>query len=167
MKNFPFQKDGKTYWYSRGICCVSGVFCKDKNGDIYVLANKRGDGSTEEQFKWNMPVGHLDFDETCAECAVREIFEETGIKVKVNHLRLLNINSKPDRETQNVTFRYIGLLPGTIDNYQTNLRHMEYREAISAKWINVSDIDNYNWAWNHYDLIHKFYYKVFNKKLNN
>lgn len=31
--------------------------------------------------KWNIPAGHLDFNETIFEGAKREIFEETGCKV--------------------------------------------------------------------------------------
>ena len=91
MKNFPFQKDGKTYWYSRAIVCVSAVFCKDKNLNTYVLANQRGTATDKEVGKWNLPVGFLDFNETCAQCASREIFEETGVKVDSKKLKLKNV----------------------------------------------------------------------------
>ena len=60
------EKDGKTYWYSRAIVCVSAVFCKDKNLNTYVLANQRGTATDKEVGKWNLPVGFLDFNETCS-----------------------------------------------------------------------------------------------------
>lgn len=59
MKNFSFQKDGKTYWYSRAIVCVTAVFCKDKNYNTYVLANQRGTATDKEVGKWICPSGFL------------------------------------------------------------------------------------------------------------
>jgi ADP-ribose pyrophosphatase YjhB (NUDIX family) len=115
MKNFPFQKDGKTYWYSRAIVCLSAVFCRDKDYNTYVLANQRGTATDKEVGKWNLPVGFLDFNETCAQCAAREVFEETGVRIDASKLKLKNINSKPDSGSQDVGFRYYTTLPGTID----------------------------------------------------
>jgi len=37
--------------------------------------NAHGDGT------WNFPGGHLEFGESLEECAVREVEEETGIKI--------------------------------------------------------------------------------------
>lgn len=161
MKNFPFQKDGKTYWYSRAIVCVSTVFCKDNDMNIYVLANQRGTATDKEVGKWNLPVGFLDFNETTAQCAAREIFEETGVRVAPKALRLHNINSKPDDGSQDVGFRYYAQLPGTIDQYPTNTRNMEKNEVVVAKWINIEQLDDYTWAWNHRDIISEIAKKVF------
>jgi len=36
--------------------------------------------------RWDLPKGHVDEGETNKECALRELFEETGIKEK--HLRI-------------------------------------------------------------------------------
>jgi 8-oxo-dGTP diphosphatase len=30
---------------------------------------------------WSIPGGHLEFDETWQQCAVREVLEETGLKI--------------------------------------------------------------------------------------
>ena len=167
MKNFPFQKDGKTYWYSRAIVCVSAVFCKDKNLNTYVLANQRGTATDKEVGKWNLPVGFLDFNETCAQCASREIFEETGVKVDSKKLKLKNINSKPDSGSQDVGFRYYTVLPGTIDNYPLSTKNMEKNEVVVAKWINIEELDNYTWAWNHRDLIEEIGTHIFGKDIFN
>ena len=117
MKNFPFEKDGRTYWYSRAVVCVSAVFCKDADGNVYILANQRGTATDKEVGKWNMPVGFLDFDETTQQCAAREIFEETGVRIEPERLKLQSINSMPDGGSQDIGFRYYanhaecGLLP--------------------------------------------------------
>ncbi len=156
MKNFPFQKDGKTYWYSRAIVCVSAVFAKDTNEHIYVLANQRGTATNKEVGKWNLPVGFLDFNETCAQCASREVFEETGVKISPNVLKLYNINSNPEGETQDVGFRYYALLDKPVSEYPLTTRNMEKDEVLTAAWIDIQTLGSKTWAWNHLDLIQKF-----------
>lgn len=161
MKNFSFQKDGKTYWYSRAVVCVTAVFCVDRKNRPYVLANQRGTATDKEVGRWNMPVGFLDFDETCAQCAVREVFEETGVKISSNKVKLYNINSTPDSGSQDIGFRYYVKLNGFIDQYQPSLANMEKNEAVTAKWIALSEYNNYEWAWNHKELVEKFAKLVF------
>src|SRR5688572_29866416 len=52
-----------------------GVGCIVVRGDGHLLLvqNHRG--------FWSTPGGHLDFGESPAECAARETFEETGVRV--------------------------------------------------------------------------------------
>ncbi len=165
MKNFPFQKDGKTYWYSRAIVCLSAIFCEDKNHNTYILANQRGTATNKEVGKWNLPVGYLDFDETTAQCAAREVFEETGLRINYKSLRLKNINSKPDKYGQDVGFRYYAKLPGNIEQYALTTKNMEKNEVIVAKWINLKEIDNYEWAWNHRVLIKEIGSYIFGQNI--
>lgn len=81
MKNFPLlDENGKEWWISRSIA-VTGCIFTFLNGKWCVLANKRGEGTPDFQGMWNMPCGYLDFDETTAQAVIREVYEETGIKV--------------------------------------------------------------------------------------
>ena len=56
-----------------------GVAVIVMNGQKILLGkrkNSHGDGS------WAFPGGHLEFNESIEACACREVFEETGIKIK-------------------------------------------------------------------------------------
>jgi ADP-ribose pyrophosphatase YjhB (NUDIX family) len=74
--------------------------------DNKVLLVKRT-GKLLEGGKWGLVGGFVERDETLADAAKREIFEETGWNVK--DLTLLAINDKPDRpkeDRQNIAFIY-------------------------------------------------------------
>lgn len=155
MKNFEFEHEGKKYWYSRSVCAVAFLFTTDNTGKWYVLANKRG---LDEKHKWNCPAGYLDFGETIAECAAREVYEETGLKINPDILHLVFINDNPKETRQNVTFRYVGLLNEKVEDLskQLNDAHSEKNEVEDIKFIPVEDIDKYEWAFNHENLIKSY-----------
>lgn len=150
MKNFEFTYKGKKYWYSRGIVCATFLFATDKDDNLYVLANKRGTGVSNTD-EWNCPCGHLDFDESCEQCAVRETFEETGVEINEKQLKLFTINSKDfTSKDQSIGFIYYALIQNKhIDELVTTKANMEKNEVKEIKWINVDDIDDYTWAFNH------------------
>lgn len=75
--------------------------------DDKILLVKRT-GKLLEGGKWGLVGGFVDRDETLAQAAEREVFEETGWKV--SNLTLLAINDKPNRpkeDRQNIAFVYI------------------------------------------------------------
>ena len=88
---------------------------------------------------------------------MREVFEETGVRIEPGTVKLFNINSKPDDGSQDVGFRYYAQLEGTIDDYPLSTENMEKNEVVKAKWIQISDLDKYVWAWNHLDIIRKIF----------
>lgn len=64
----------------------ANVIILDERG--YVLLTLRDDGGG-----WCLPGGHMDFGETIAQAAAREVFEETGLTVEV--IRLTGLYSEP------------------------------------------------------------------------
>jgi len=150
MKNFEFKHNGESFWYSRGIVCASFIFAADANGDIHVLANKRGKGVPTSGY-WNCPCGHLDFDETCVDCAIRETKEETGVDINQEDLELFEINDKDFiSKDQSIGFIYYALIEDrTIEDMPTSKKDMEKNEVEEIAWINVDEIDDYKWAFNH------------------
>lgn len=63
-----------------------------------------------------LPGGHVDANETAREAAARELFEETGIRVKSGDLTQVGIFDAPGRDPRGryVTVAYTATLPEPI-----------------------------------------------------
>lgn len=143
-KNFPIEYEGETYWFSRSVA-VSVLAVTKKDGDAYVLANKRGQGCEFHKGLWNVPGGFIDFDETAVEAARREFYEETGILLS-DDLHFVEIDSDPRHsERQIIVIRYMTYLPYEAIEYAST-EHSEPGEVEEIKWIRVKDIDKYEWT---------------------
>lgn len=79
--------------------------------------------------QWNFPAGHLDDGETIFEGAIREVFEETGCKVKLT--KMLPIISSKGRDIVRITF--------LTEILEENI-HFDPSEILDAKWIEIEDI---------------------------
>lgn len=154
MKNFPIKIDNKEYWISRSIAVAIFIFTRDIDGDICILANRRGPGTPDFQGYWNCPCGYLDFDETIKEAACREVFEETGCIVTTSDISLFKVNDSPLENRQNVTFTLGGFIQ---DPKFKDPNGGEEDEVVDIKWIKLSDIPHYKWAFNHNEIINDIY----------
>lgn len=45
---------------------------------------------------WSLPAGHIKEGESLLTCAVRELWEEVGLRAKRSHYRLTNVHSSRD-----------------------------------------------------------------------
>ena len=163
MKNFSIIDDrtGREYWISRSIAVVGFIYGYDKDEKEYILAVQRGTGTPDPEFvgKWCLPCGYLDYDETLEEALQREVFEETGVLLDKDTIDLPEINSDPKSDKrQNVTFLY----PATakendITNIPLTTKNSEPNEVSDIKWIPYSEVDNYEWAFNHKELIKQYW----------
>ena len=68
---------------NKQITVFSGVVLKD--GKV-LLVQRDEKECPDAHLKWEFPGGKVDFGETPQDSVVREIFEETGVKVKLNQL---------------------------------------------------------------------------------
>jgi len=160
MKNFPVidKATGREHWISRSIAAVVCIIAKDRSGDEYVLAVQRGKGTPDPEYvgKYCMPCGYLDYDETIAQAAQREVKEETGLTFPVTDFKLVTINDNPfDDKRQNVTFRYLvksDILVNELELMFTT-KNSEKDEVSSIRFIKLSNIELYEWAFNHETLI--------------
>jgi len=145
-QNFPVEINGRLEWISRSMAAAVFVYSKI-NGKWYILANKRGPLMPTNVGKWNAPSGYLDYNETIEECGCREVFEETGIRVYPEDLQFMNIDSLPTRaENQNVVVRYATILRKDEDYNGLTSKNAEPGEVDEIRWIDLDDVDNYDWT---------------------
>ena len=162
MKNFPITNtDGKTYWVSRAVCVLTIVLAYNHNKELCVLVVQRGKGTPDPEFvgAYCLPCGYVDFDETIAQAAARELKEETGLTFPISDLKLIYINDDPTSDKrQNITFRYLIHTSIPIEDLETlfTTKNSEKDEVDSIRFIKVDDVDMYKWAFNHEKIIKAF-----------
>ena len=161
MKNFPIidKETGREYWISRSVAVVIAVFTKDS-----VLVIQRGIGTPDPEYvgKYCLPCGYLDFDETCAQAAQRELMEETGLNFPISDFKLININDDPKGDKrQNLTFRYVVRTSLTEKELELmfTTKNSEKDEVSSIRFIDINNIDMYELAFNHNNLIKELWLK--------
>lgn len=163
MKNFSIidHRTGREYWISRSVAVVALVFGYDEDEREYILAVQRGTGTPDPEFvgKWCLPCGYLDYDETLEEALQREVFEETGVLLATDFIELLEINSDPKSDKrQNITVRFQAIAKEeNIANISITTENSEQDEVSDIKWIPFSEVDNYEWAFNHKELIKQYW----------
>ena len=100
-----------------------------KEAEPKVLLIERGD----EPFKgcWAFPGGFMNMDETTEQCAIRELEEETGLKVSEVHQ--IGAYSKVDRDPRGrtVTVAYLAIVdaPMAVSGQD---------DAAKAQWFSLS-----------------------------
>ena len=83
--------------------------------------------------KWNFPAGHLDFNESLEQGAIREIKEETGCDVKLNGICYI-----ANRILENDLFVMI-VFNAIIINEKISF---DKEEILDAKWFDYDEIVN-------------------------
>jgi len=100
-----------TYKYPRPAVTADCIVIT-KEAEPKVLLIQRGG----EPFKecWAFPGGFMDMDETTEQCAIRELEEETGLKV--TNLQQIGAYSKVDRDPRGrtITVAYLAIIDAPI-----------------------------------------------------
>ena len=163
MKNFPIidKNTGREYWISRSVCVLTIVKAFDIHGEEYVLAVQRGKGTPDPEYVgcYCLPCGYVDFDETIKQAAARELKEETGLIFPISDFKLISINDDPELDKrQNITFRYLIRTNVPIEDLELlfTTKNSEKDEISSIRFIKTKDIDLYNWAFNHEQLLNTY-----------
>jgi len=93
-----------TYKYPRAALTVDAVVFVRKENNTFVLLIQRGNEPFKDQ--WALPGGFVDMDETLEQACIRELEEETGLKVnKMNQFRAYDaINRDPRHRTISIVF---------------------------------------------------------------
>lgn len=148
-----YNADGsKGPWFSRSAAVATAVLLND-NGQWYVLANQRGSGTPDYQGYWNLPCGYLDYNEDAQTAAMREVYEETGIKL--NSVNSFGHSTDPRENRQNIVFFFVSILRGSRKQYEFSKDNMEEGEVEGIQWLPLDKCDTLQWAFDHDELIEK------------
>lgn len=94
--------------------------------------------------KWVQPGGHIEDNETPEDAAIREVFEETGLKVKLvgphfprdeDYIRPLGIQKNERENGTHIDITYIAV-PEDISDLKLN------DESIDIRWFSIDELDN-------------------------
>ena len=113
-----------------------------KEAEPKVLLIQRGD----QPFKggWAFPGGFMNMDETTEQCAIRELEEETGLRL--SKIQQIGAYSKVDRDPRGrtVTVAYLAIVDEPIAVTGQD-------DAAKAEWWPLSDLPHL--AFDHYDIM--------------
>lgn len=153
MNRQGYNEDGsKGPWFSRSVAVATAVLLND-SGQWYVLANQRGSGTPDYQGYWNLPCGYLDYNEDAQTAAMREVYEETGIKL--SSVQPFGHSTDPKENRQNICFFFVGMLNGSVEQYQFSKDNMEEGEVEGIQWLPLEKCDTLQWAFDHDELMNK------------
>ncbi len=121
------------------------IFCKDRNGNLCVLAGKRKGYNNGGLY--NVPTGRVGdkiFDEPVGEAAAREVREESGLIIDTDLLKDIG-----DEEYENFYGTCLGknfmtVLTGTIDDYKPGIGDGENEPF---QWIPMAAVGCVMWAF--------------------
>ena len=120
-----------------------------KDTEPKVLLIQRGN----EPFKgqWAFPGGFMNMDETTEQCAIRELEEETGLKV--TEIQQIGAYSKVDRDPRGrtVTVAYLAI----IDKAEV-VQGLD--DAAKAQWFSLSSLPKL--AFDHEDIMNDVIKKI-------
>lgn len=121
-----------TYDYPRPCISVDSVVFRKTTGKLQVLLIRRG--NPPYQGMWACPGGFLEMEETLEECALRELFEETGLKgIEMTQLHAFG-DVYRDPRCRLVTIAYYGF----IQDEDTPVKGGD--DALEARWFDVDDL---------------------------
>jgi 8-oxo-dGTP pyrophosphatase MutT (NUDIX family) len=120
----------------------------------------------DNPFKWCLPCGYLDWNESCRQAMVREVYEETGLYLKDPYIiektvrnnggKPFRIQDDPNKDAkQNVSFSYVTVLNFSDENIPWEVEQFVTDEAFQIKWIPLASesISNLDWAFDHDSVI--------------
>lgn len=132
-----------TYKYPRpALTADAVVFAKDGDSIRLLLVERKHDPC---KGCWAFPGGFMNMDETTAQAAHRELFEETGIKVDA--MKQVGAYDKVDRDPRG---RVITVAYTTIIDHSLPAKGAD--DAAKAEWIDIRQLPPL--AFDHEEILH-------------
>lgn len=105
--------------------------------DDHVLLVKRN--KPPKSYEWSIPGGAQELGEPLKDTAVREVFEETSIKIK--NLTLLDAVDFIKKDEQGSVEYHYSLIDYSADYVNGELEAGD--DAIEAKWVSIKSLNDY------------------------
>jgi 8-oxo-dGTP pyrophosphatase MutT (NUDIX family) len=120
VKKYTMMGDGNTIW-DTDRSSKSGVLLYDEESNMVLLVQSRGN-------LWGVPKGTVETDETFAIAAIREVSEETGIK-----LSTASLHTYVKLGDQNCIYYFVKHKKCFVAVQE----HIDGNDANSIGWINL------------------------------
>lgn len=145
------------YWISRSSAVVA-IILAHIEGNTFVLTGKRSK-NMDQPGKQALVSGYFDWDENGWDAMRREVWEESQLDINSIQEHLVFNNNKqpyyvktcPGENRQNLTLNYIleydfgDVIPDCIEETSK----FKSSEVDSVNWINIEDLNNYEWGFDH------------------
>ena len=95
---------------------------------------EKADSSLHGEGTWTLPGGKLDFKENPKDCAYRETFEETSIKVNKDKLRIVSVTNDVAEDAHFVTIGFM------CKDFEGESKVMEPDEITEWQWFDINDL---------------------------
>jgi 8-oxo-dGTP diphosphatase len=103
------------------------------NGHNQILLGKRKNSHGEKT--WAPPGGHLEFGESFEDCAIREVAEETGLKIEQPHFVGITNSIFTDEEKHYVSIFMTAKYPLNQD-----IHNCEPHKVEDWQWFSIKDL---------------------------
>lgn len=161
-QNRCISHNGEETWISRSVTVVPVTLFVVSKTEAYVPLGKRGTDLPDEQGKWGLAGGYLDYDETAGGAVIREIWEELGLDIPALQTKHrfegsleqpYFVYSEPLRR-QNVTLRFplMFFLESAAELPQLKPQ-VSKGEVIEARWYELQEALSMQLAFNHQDMM--------------
>lgn len=97
---------------------------------------EKADSLLHGEGTWTLPGGKLDFREDILDCAWREAYEETSIKISKGKLKLISVTNDVVEDAHFVTIGFV------CDDFEGEPRVMEPDEITEWKWFDLDSLPN-------------------------
>lgn len=130
-----------TYKYPRPAVTADCVVMTNEPQPKVLLIQR---GADPYKGAWAFPGGFMNMDETSEQCAIRELEEETGLKVAKVHQ--IGAYSKVDRDPRGrtITVAYLAIIDSTENVIGQD-------DAAKAEWFPITELPHL--AFDHYDIM--------------
>ena len=95
---------------------------------------RKADSVLQGEGTWTMPGGKLDFKEDLKDCAQREVFEETGIKINKEKIKIISVTNDTVTDAHFIT---IGFL---CEDFEGDAKIMEPDEITEWRWFDLNNL---------------------------